>query len=127
MTKQQEYSTALRAMADWFDEHPNVPIPENEIRVSAHFQPENIGLIPEGRVTMKEPTTATDTGLYQVWIDGEGFSISFFCGLRRVCEKKVISQRAEVVDVVEWVVKRPVVPQVAPETPSTASEAKIEG
>jgi hypothetical protein len=105
LTKQKIYSKNLRAMADWFDANPNVPIPYESLRVSAHFSPNEIDIIPEGRVNVIEPKSPTDSGLYQVFIDGDGFTVSFYCGVRRLCDQKVVRIDTKEVEVVEWVVK----------------------
>lgn len=126
--KMQEYVAALRRMADWLEQHPDVPVPVETLRMSAHFQPEEIGLIPEGREVFHEPKRTTDGGLYQRFVDGDGFQICFYCGLRRVAEEQVVGTRTSTVDdVTKWVIKRPETPQGDAETPQGEPEAKIAG
>lgn len=124
-TKQEEFSKSLRALADWYDQHPSAPVPD-QLKIDIRFDAKQLPTIPADEtredVYLSPSPSKYSVGLYRRFLERDGYVVQFYTGLDGVAEKKVTGQKVE--DVVEWVVKMPIagVPE-----PVAASEASVEG
>lgn len=121
-TKQEEFSKSLRALADWYDQHPKAPVSDNRTVLQARFDPKDLATIP---VEAKEEIyiSSRNVGLYFRVVEfDEFFTVKFYTGLASVCEEKVVETKT--VDIKAWVVR----PEFArAESPQDEPEAKIAG
>lgn len=130
----QQFAERLRAVADWYDAHPGVPVP---------YLPSLNAFIVEGRdefaVVAKrlghaEKGIAGD--LFYLRVTIAGLNLDFNIGRTEVCEARVVGTReiparaayhlpateARTEDVIEWECRSILEPEPAPE-PSSVGQA----
>mgnify|MGYP001558595815 CR=1 FL=1 len=106
----QEYAAGLHHLADWFAAHPDVPLPDDPIRVFAGCNNKSV----MGRIARAlgkaEKVQEPDSNLFRVCGDFGGIRVEWISLLSDVCERKVIGTEevpAEIVpahtrEIVEW-------------------------
>jgi hypothetical protein len=88
-TPQQKISKAFRALADWYDEHPNAPVDiRDQTRVRCYFKatPEQIRSIGPGEKEYSDD-------LFYYHVKGDGFAIRFYTNRETVCERKLVGYK----------------------------------
>jgi len=102
LTPQQQFSQNLRNAADWYDQHPNAPVPSGTLRLSAPMHgatPETFAAIGSGRDEFHK-----DYKLFNRYIDGDGFELSFYCSPSQVANEVTV-QETKTIDVSGWEMK----------------------
>lgn len=100
MTPQQKLAQGLRNAAAWYDEHPDAPV--EDLLLSAYIAGPDRSARLAAIGTGRDDFSANNT-MFNRYIDGDGFTISFYCMLEDIAEQKVTGQQT--VDVVEWTLK----------------------
>jgi hypothetical protein len=111
LTAQQRFSLNLRNLADYYDANPDVPSPTGKLKFSIMFEPKDYRILPTDAVTeITEGTTKGFAGLFYRKVIREEFELSFYCGVARICEKKVTGIVTATTEVLEWVIKDGILP-----------------
>lgn len=93
MTLQQKFSAGLREVADWYDRHPNAPLPSPDglIEVSVYgfnATPDEMKAVGAGRKEYPE-----GYGIFRYWVDLNHAKIKFVASRSKVCTAKVVGFR----------------------------------
>lgn len=90
LTNQQRYSLALREIADWYESHPEAPLPpgghENISIYQFDATPEEIRAIGAGNKVYAG-------NLFKYVVEGKNFSLEFVANRSDVCVQKVVGFR----------------------------------
>lgn len=106
-----QYAESLRMIADWFEAHPEVPLPYR-----AHdFGYQHLSTTQESMARIARAMGAckkeyTDSGLFHLKRDFGAVTVDAFCSRTEVCKRKVVGSKhmpeqvipAHDQDIVEW-------------------------
>ena len=102
----QEYAHGLRLIADWYEAHPDIPIPQSNIGVyGVEETREEAARIAEA---LRPCRKAWNGDFFNLEREFEGLTLKFVFMRSAVCTQRVVGTRvipatpASVVEVVEW-------------------------
>ena len=102
----QEYARGLRAIANWYEAHPDMPIPQEKISVTRvkETKEEATRIIEALKPCQKE----WDSDFFRLTRDFDGLRFEVIFMRSAVCTRRVIGHRVvpaqeeRIVEVVEW-------------------------
>lgn len=90
LTPQQKYSNALRAIADWYEEHPDAPTPHTGCQTLKVY---SFDATPGEMRSIGTCKKVYEGSIFKCIVEGDGFDIHFVANRSDVCVPKVVGFR----------------------------------